>query len=87
MKAALCRLFYWSVMTDILEKYGKLLAEIDAWFAGASSAYPKQINCGKGCSGCCRALFDITLLDARYLQQGFTQLAQQVQNKIGRAHV
>lgn len=66
-------------MKNILAQYGCLLKEVDTWFANASAAYPEMIRCGKGCSGCCRALFDITLLDALYLQQGFAQLSREVQ--------
>ena len=63
-------------MKRILDQYGTLLKEIDSWFARSSAAHPEMIRCGKGCSGCCRALFDITLLDAYYLQQGFFKLSR-----------
>lgn len=68
-------------MKNILAQYGCLLREVDTWFASAAAAYPEMIRCGKGCSGCCRALFDITLLDALYLQQGFAQLSREVQSQ------
>lgn len=58
----------------ILEQYGALLAEVDAWFARCMEAFPADIACVSGCSGCCRGLFDITLLDARYLREGFDRL-------------
>lgn len=61
-------------LKTILASYGSLLGEIDTWFAGCQSSYPDEIRCNRGCSGCCRALFDITLLDALYLQQGFAGL-------------
>ncbi|MCK7497011.1 MAG: hypothetical protein MZW92_43560 [Comamonadaceae bacterium] len=32
------------------------------------------LACRKGCSACCRGLFDITLLDAFLLREGFAQL-------------
>ena len=69
-------------MKEILDQYGSLLKEVDAWFAEASAAHPEQIRCGKGCSGCCRALFDITLLDALYLQQGVLKLSETVRERV-----
>jgi Fe-S-cluster containining protein len=71
-----------TAMKDTLLSYGKLLAEIDSWFAGAVRSYPEHIRCGKGCSGCCRALFDITLLDALYLQQGFRKLSLPARERV-----
>lgn len=61
-------------MKEILEKYGVLLSKVDDWFAGCAGLHPSAINCGSGCSECCRALFDITLLDAFYLKWGFDRL-------------
>lgn len=69
-------------MDSVLEQYGGLLKEVDAWFTNASANYPEQIRCGKGCSGCCRALFDITLLDALYLQQGLIDLPHAVKERV-----
>lgn len=69
-------------MNDILAQYGKLLAEVDHWFAGAVASFPGHISCGKGCCGCCRALFDITLLDALHLQQGFSKLPHSLRLKV-----
>jgi len=63
----------------ILKEYRTLLEELDAWFAGCMAvAEPGQIQCGKGCSACCRGLFDISLLDAGLLQEGFRRLSAPV---------
>ncbi|HEY6009607.1 MAG TPA: YkgJ family cysteine cluster protein [Geobacteraceae bacterium] len=69
-------------MKDILRKYGELLAEVDAWFASCHDAFPREIACREGCSECCRGLFDITLLDAAYLKQGFDRLAPGAQSAV-----
>lgn len=61
-------------LAEILGAYGALLREVDQWFNRCQTALPQQIICGQGCSGCCRALFDITLLDAWHLQRGFQLL-------------
>jgi len=66
----------------VLKAYAGLLQQIDSWFAGAAESHPEQIRCGQGCSGCCRALFDITLLDALFLQQSFAGLPPEVRRKV-----
>lgn len=62
-------------MNRILDQYRTLLEELDAWFADClDKTTPGVIRCGEGCNACCRGLFDITLLDAALLQQGFRSL-------------
>lgn len=51
-----------------------MLGEIDQWFARCIESTGDQIACRAGCSGCCRGLFEISLLDAALLQQGFLTL-------------
>jgi Fe-S-cluster containining protein len=68
----------------ILDRYGMLLAEVDAWFARCREAVPGAIACGDGCADCCRGLFDITLLDACHLKRGFDRLPSGVRNRTRR---
>lgn len=58
----------------ILQRYRALLTTLDHWFATKQGEMPNAIVCADGCSGCCRGLFDISLLDARLLRTGFDQL-------------
>jgi Fe-S-cluster containining protein len=67
---------------DVFERYGSLLREVDLWFANCLAAHPARIACRRGCSACCRGLFDITLLDALYLRRGFDQLAEEVRDRL-----
>lgn len=69
-------------MTGLLDRYGSLLREVDAWFHACSARYPDQIRCHSGCSSCCRGLFDITLLDAFYLKRGVDQLPASQRKRI-----
>jgi len=62
--------------TEIVPHYQNLLHHIDQWFSTAIDRYPEHIRCSGGCSGCCRGLFDITLLDAILLRQGFDLLPE-----------
>lgn len=61
-------------MNELLQRYRALLTTIDRWFAARQAELPSAIVCSDGCSGCCRGLFDISLLDARLLRAGFDQL-------------
>jgi Fe-S-cluster containining protein len=66
-------------MDELLEEYKNLLARIDAWFERSiAAAGPGRIACARGCSACCRGFFDITLLDALLLQQGFGSLPESI---------
>lgn len=69
-------------MNRILNRYGELLQEVDRWFSDTLAAHPDLIACRPGCSACCRGLFDITVLDALYLQQGVTLLPQEEQQQL-----
>jgi Fe-S-cluster containining protein len=68
----------------ILKEYGELLSQIDLWFRSVQKKHPKDVVCGKGCYDCCLGLFDISLLDAYYLLQGFTQLPKSVKQQVTR---
>jgi Fe-S-cluster containining protein len=63
-----------SDIRDLLSPYRELLHEVDTWFRRCSLAVGEQIACQRGCSACCRGLFDITLLDAYLLKDGFEHL-------------
>jgi Fe-S-cluster containining protein len=61
-------------MNELLQRYHALLTTLDHWFAARQAQLPAAIVCSDGCSGCCRGLFDISLLDARQLRVGFEKL-------------
>jgi Fe-S-cluster containining protein len=67
---------------DLLERYGVLLQEVDRWFSGCIPRHGDQIACGRGCSACCRGLFDITILDALYLRSGIDALPEVVRQSL-----
>ena len=67
---------------DLLCQYRRLLAAVDAWFAGCLQHTGAHIRCAEGCSACCRGLFDITLLDALLLQEGLRTLSPAVQEAV-----
>lgn len=60
----------------ILAAYRRLLGEVDAWFDGCLQAAGPQLACRRGCSDCCRGLFEISLLDAWLLLEAFERLPE-----------
>jgi len=66
-------------MTDILSQYKTLLETVDQWFEHCATVAAIEINCRRACTGCCHGLFEISLLDARLLQEGFSRLQPDVQ--------
>jgi Fe-S-cluster containining protein len=69
-------------MEQILKQYAELLATVDNWFGRCLVSAGGAIACRDGCAGCCRGLFDITFLDACYLQSGFNLLPAGLQAKV-----
>jgi len=61
-------------MNLLLQRHQHLLGEAETWFSRCQTALGDDIACRQGCTGCCRGLFDITLLDAALLRRGFDRL-------------
>lgn len=70
------------LILPILEDYRALLAEADAWFSRCLDFAGTRMRCGQGCAGCCRSLFDITLLDAFLLRSALDRLPRGVQKGV-----
>lgn len=56
---------------EIFKKYEALAAQADAAFAAVAKAYPDLVSCKLGCSDCCHALFDLSLVEAVYINHYF----------------
>ncbi|GAB1409417.1 hypothetical protein MASR1M90_05710 [Desulfovibrionales bacterium] len=63
-------------------EYEALVAQIDTLFHNVSENFSKEVRCKEGCSDCCHALFDITLVEALYLNHKFQELGQEERNGI-----
>ncbi|WP_202961834.1 YkgJ family cysteine cluster protein [Megalodesulfovibrio gigas] len=62
--------------TPFFAKYEALVAEADAAFRAVAAREPQAVQCAEGCSDCCHALFDLTLIEAIYLNFQFNRLYQ-----------
>jgi Fe-S-cluster containining protein len=55
------------------EKYEQLVAAADKAFERVSSAFDECVKCKPSCSDCCFALFDLTLIEALYINHKFNE--------------
>lgn len=55
----------------IFARYESLRTTCDQLFAKIASSCPDMVTCRKGCSDCCHALFDLSLVEAMYINRAF----------------
>ncbi|WP_029896241.1 YkgJ family cysteine cluster protein [Desulfohalovibrio reitneri] len=59
--------------SDILQEYRELAAETDKLFEAVAKQCPDEVACEKGCSDCCHAIFDLSFVEAYFLNQAFLE--------------
>jgi Fe-S-cluster containining protein len=59
--------------TPFFEKYEELLKAAETVFEKVRAEYPDCVTCEEGCSDCCHALFDLTLIEALYINYHFNK--------------
>lgn len=64
------------------QKYENLVLGVDQIFQKIKNDYPGQVKCDQGCTDCCFALFDLSLVEALYLNQKFSELDHDLKNLI-----
>ncbi len=52
-------------------KYEALVHLVDGVFERVKKEYPKEVFCREKCSDCCYAIFDLTIIEALYLNHQF----------------
>lgn len=58
-------------LEPVFKKYERVAAEAEAVFQHVARAHPGCATCHAGCSDCCHALFDLSLVEAMYLNRVF----------------
>lgn len=58
-------------LSSVFSRYESLRNEVDSLFARVSGMAGDCVTCKEGCSDCCHALFDLSLVEAMYVQQAF----------------
>lgn len=57
--------------TPFFARYEAIVQEVDSLFERVRSQHPDLVSCGLGCSDCCYAMFDLSLIEAMYLSTHF----------------
>ena len=57
--------------TPYFEKYRALVDKVDQVFDQVRGLHPAEVRCQIGCADCCHALFDLSLIEALYLNHCF----------------
>lgn len=60
-------------LSPIFADYENLRHEADALFSHIDAANPGCVTCHKGCSDCCSALFDLSLVEAMSINNAFVK--------------
>jgi len=69
-------------LSHFFSEYESLVAQVDAVFHKVSGNFATEVRCHQGCSDCCHALFDVTLIEALYLNAKFSGLEEIRKNDI-----
>ncbi len=62
--------------TTYFEKYEALSAKADELFAKVQNEFPDCVTCEIKCADCCHALFDLTLIEAIYINHRFNEMLE-----------
>jgi Fe-S-cluster containining protein len=60
-------------LSEHFVKYEALVQMVDAVFERVKKEFPKEVFCREKCSDCCYAIFDLTLIEALYLNDQFSK--------------
>lgn len=60
-----------NALKPFFEQYEALSASIERAFETVKNQYPDCVKCNPLCSDCCYALFDLTLIEALYINERF----------------
>ena len=69
-------------LSQFFTEYESLVAQVDAVFKKVSDNFSAEVRCKEGCSDCCHALFDLTLIEAMYLNAKFSELDEIRRNEV-----
>jgi len=60
--------------TPYFEKYKTIVTQVDELFARVQKEHPECVTCKIKCADCCHALFDLTLIEAIYINHQFNKI-------------
>lgn len=59
------------VLDDIFSEYEALVKQVDRVFEDVREKFPDRVKCKLECADCCHALFDLSLVEALYINRKF----------------
>lgn len=62
-----------AALDEIFKKYEAYVKQLDEIFASVRQQYPDCVKCKLECSDCCHALFDLSLVEALYINRQFIE--------------
>ena len=62
-----------AALDEIFKKYEAYVKQLDEIFASVRQQYPDCVKCKLECSDCCHALFDLSLVEALYVNRQFIE--------------
>ncbi|OCC16499.1 hypothetical protein DBT_0316 [Dissulfuribacter thermophilus] len=68
----------------LLKALEGLFENADWAFSEIAKAFPNEVACSKGCSDCCHAMFDVSLIEAILLKKEFLALPRKVRRDVER---
>ncbi len=60
-------------LIPFFDRYETVAREADALFSRIRAEFPAEVVCREKCSSCCHALFDLSLVEALYLNKRFQE--------------
>ncbi|MBC2716798.1 MAG: YkgJ family cysteine cluster protein [Desulfobacteraceae bacterium] len=60
-------------LMPLFKKYEALVSKAESVFEQVKTKYPNEVKCKEGCADCCHALFDLTLIEALYINYRFNE--------------
>ena len=61
-------------LSPFFKEYETLVHSLDGVFNQIQDQFPEEVKCRPGCSECCYALFDLSLVEAMHINRQFHQL-------------
>ena len=60
-------------LRPFFDKYESIVKTVDKVFDQVKAQHPECVKCHEGCSDCCYALFDLSLIEALYINHHFSR--------------
>jgi Fe-S-cluster containining protein len=60
-------------LEDVFQKYEAFVKQLDGVFESVQQQFSDCVKCKQGCADCCHALFDLSLVEALYINRRFLE--------------